>query len=121
MCRMSNTFLRPGEGGADDLLADVPAGVYVSRLSGGEVDVATGDFAFTAGEAFAIERGRLTRPLAGVTLLGNGPAALAGITAVADDLALTPALCGNDGQWVAVSYGSPTLRMDGLVVTGAPG
>src|SRR3712207_7241717 len=100
-------------------MGDVARGIYATRLSGGDVDTATGDFAFSAGEAWLVEAGRPTRPLSGVTLLGNGPAALAGITAVADDLALVPALCGNDAQWVPVSYGAPTLRIDGLVVGGA--
>ncbi|MGK5110890.1 TldD/PmbA family protein [Geodermatophilus sp. CPCC 205506] len=118
LCRMSNTHLRPGPADPADLLGDVAHGVYVSRLSGGEVDIATGDFSFTASEAHLVERGALTMPLSGVTLLGKGPAALAGISAVADDLVFTQALCGNDGQWVPVSYGSPTLRIDGLVVTG---
>ena len=119
LCRMSNTHLRAGTASAPDVLADVQKGVYVSRLSGGEVDIATGDFTFTASEAYAIRTGVLAEPLSGVTLLGNGHSALAGITAIADDLTFTEALCGNDGQWVPVSYGSPTLRIDGLVVTGA--
>lgn len=118
-CRMSNTFLLPGEDRPEDLVGDVGSGVYVSRLAGGEVDVATGEFAFTAAEAYRIERGRLTAPLAGLTLLGTGPAALAGIVGIASDLSLTPALCGVDGRWVPVSYGSPTLRIEGLTVTGA--
>ncbi|MGY1717256.1 TldD/PmbA family protein [Geodermatophilus sp. SYSU D01106] len=118
LCRMSNTFIRPGTDDPAAVLADLRSGVYVTRLAGGEVDIATGEFAFTASEAYLVEDGELTRPLADVTLLGTGPAALAGITAVGDDLALTPALCGSDGQWAPVSYGSPTLRIDGLVVTG---
>ncbi|WP_369251698.1 TldD/PmbA family protein [Geodermatophilus amargosae] len=119
LCRMSNTALRAGTDDPAAVLADLRRGVYLTRLSGGEVDVASGEFAFTASEAFLVEHGELTRPLTGVTLLGTGPAALAGITAVGDDLAWTAALCGNDGQWVPVSYGSPTLRIEGLTITGS--
>ena len=91
----------------------------MSRLSGGDVNVVTGEFAFNAAEAWLIEGGRLTRPLSGVTLLGNGPAALAGIDAVCDDLAFAQAMCGKDDQWVPVSYGAPTLRILGLTVAGS--
>lgn len=118
LCRMSNTYLAPGTATPSDVLGTVERGVYIAQLSGGEVDTTTGDFTFTAAEARLIERGELTRTLAGVTLLGSGPAALAGIGLVADDLSFAQAMCGNDGQWVPVSYGSPTLRIDGLTIAG---
>jgi TldD protein len=118
LCRMSNTFIEPGADSAADILADVAHGVYISTLSGGDVDITTGDFAFTASEAHVIERGSLARPIAGATILGNGAAALAAIDAVGGDLAFTQAMCGKGGQWVPVSYGSPTLRIPGLTVTG---
>lgn len=117
--RMSNTYIANGVDDPAAVLADVRAGVYVSRLSGGDVNAVTGEFAFNAAEAWLIEGGRLTRPLSGVTLLGNGPAALAGIDAVCDDLAFTQAMCGKDDQWVPVSYGAPTLRILGLTVAGS--
>lgn len=115
---MSNTYLEPGPDRAQDVVADVRRGLYVARLGGGDVDPVTGDFAFTSSEAYLIENGRLTRPVAGATLLGNGPRALAAIDAVADDLSFTQAMCGKDGQWVPVSYGSPTIRIRGLLITG---
>jgi len=116
--RMSNTCIVEGQDDPAAVLADVRAGVLVVTLRGGDVDIASGEFAFTASEAFVIENGRVTRPLTGLTLLGNAQDALASVAAVGDDLALTPALCGKDGQWVPVSYGSPTLLVTGLTVAG---
>ncbi|WP_433802925.1 TldD/PmbA family protein [Actinomycetospora sp. CA-084318] len=118
LCRMSNTYLAPGTATTSDVLGTVDRGVYITQLSGGEVDTTTGDFTFTAAEARLIERGELTDSLSGVTLLGSGPAALAGIGPIADDLSFAQAMCGNDGQWVPVSYGSPTMRIDGLTIAG---
>jgi TldD protein len=116
--RMSNTYIEPGGDDPAAVLADVRRGVFVTRLRGGDVNVATGEFAFSAAEAYLIEDGRLTRPLTGVTLLGNGPAALAAVDAVGPDLAFTQALCGKEDQWVPVSYGAPTLRIARLMVAG---
>jgi TldD protein len=116
--RMSNTYFEPGADDPAAVVADVRHGVYVTRLRGGEVDIATGEFAFTATEAYLIESGRLTRPLTGVTLLGNGPTALAAVDAVGPDLEFTQALCCKDDQWVPVSYGAPTLRVTQLMVAG---
>jgi TldD protein len=116
--RMSNTFIKPGSDEHDAIISDIQSGVYVAALKGGDVNIATGDFAFTASEAYLIEGGTITAPLAGLTLIGNGPAALASVQAVGDDLSLTQALCGKEGQWVPVSYGSPTLLVTGLTVTG---
>ena len=96
----------------------VRRGIYVVRLRGGDVNVATGEFAFTASESFLVEDGELVRPLLSLTLLGSAPTALASVEGVADDLSLTQALCGKEGQWVPVSYGSPTLLIAGLTVTG---
>ena len=119
LCRLSNTYLAPGPDRPDDVVGDVRSGLYVARLSGGQVDIATGDFAFSSSEAYLIENGELTRPVAGATIVGNGPRALAAIDAVGDDLAFTQALCGKSGQWVPVSYGSPTIRVPGLRVVPA--
>jgi TldD protein len=121
VCRMSNTYLEPGPDSAARVLEDVRRGVYIERLSGGDVDVATGDFAFTAAEAHLIDHGALTRPVSGVTVLGNGPQTLASIDAIADDLRFTQAMCGKNDQWVPVSYGSPTIRVPGLTITGSSG
>jgi TldD protein len=116
--RMSNTFILSGSSTSTDLLHSVRRGIYVVRLRGGDVNVATGEFAFTASESFLVEDGELVRPLLSLTLLGSAPTALASVEGVADDLSLTQALCGKEGQWVPVSYGSPTLLIGGLTVTG---
>jgi len=116
--RMSNTYVQPGKDDPTTIIADVNRGVYAVTLRGGDVDIATGEFAFTASEAFLIEHGEVTRPLTGLTLLGNARNALGSVVAVGDDLALTQALCGKDGQHVPVSYGSPTLLVTGLSVAG---
>lgn len=118
LCRMSNTYLAGGVESPAAIIGDVNSGVYVARLSGGEVDPATGDFAFTASEAFQIEGGELARPLRAVTLMGNSLLALEAIDAVGDDLSFTQALCGKDDQWVPISYGSPTVRIADLTITG---
>jgi TldD protein len=116
--RMSNTYIEPGGDDPAAVVGDVRQGVYVSRLRGGDVNIATGEFAFSAAEAYLIERGRLTAPLSGVSLLGNGPAALEAVDAVCADLAFTQALCSKDDQWVPVSYGAPTMRIARLTVAG---
>jgi TldD protein len=117
--RMSNTYIEAGTDDPADVLADVENGLYVTRLRGGDVNIATGEFAFSAAEVFLIEQGELTRPLTGVTLLGNGPSALSAVDAVGPDLSFVEALCGKEDQWVPVSYGAPTLRISGLTVAGS--
>jgi len=121
LCRMSNTYLDRGTETAAAIIGDVRRGVYLARLSGGEVDTATGDFTFTASEAYLIDHGQLAAPLRGVTLIGNSFRALEAIDSVGDDLAFTEAMCGKDGQWVPISYGSPTVRIAALTVTGSHG
>lgn len=116
--RMSNTFIVAGQDEPGAIIGDVRHGIYVLTLRGGDVNITTGEFAFTASEAFLIENGEVTRPLTGLTLLGNGPGALASVAAVGDDLAFVQALCSKDGQSVPVSYGSPTLLVHGLTVAG---
>ena len=118
LSRMSNTYIAPGVDLAEEIIGDVKRGVYVARLRGGDVNITSGEFAFAASEAYLIEFGEVTRPLAGLTLLGNGPAALASVDAVGGDLGFTQALCGKDEQWVPVSYGSPTMRLTGLRLSG---
>ena len=121
LARMSNSYITPGTDPASAILGDVRKGVYVARLQGGDVNIASGDFAFTASEAHLIEDGELTRPVAGLVLLGNSLTALASVDAVGDDLGFVQALCGKHGQWVPVSYGSPTLRLTALGVSGGTG
>lgn len=121
LTRMSNTFILPGSEPADSLVSSLRHGVYVVRLRGGDVDITTGEFAFTASEAFLVEQGEVVAPLLSLTLLGNGPAALSSVEAVGDDLEFTQAVCGKGDQWVPVSYGSPTLLVSGLTVGGSGG
>ncbi len=121
LTRMSNTFILPGSEPADRLVSSMRRGVYIVRLRGGDVDVTTGEFAFSASEAFLVEQGEVVAPLLSLTLLGNGPAALRSVEAVGDDLELTQAVCGKGDQWVPVSYGSPSLLVTGLTVGGSGG
>jgi TldD protein len=121
VARMSNTYITPGSDPAGAILGDVRRGVYVVRLKGGDVNITSGDFAFSASEAYLIEDGELTRPLAGLVLLGNSLTALSSVDAVGDDLGFVQALCGKEEQWVPVSYGGPTLRLNGLTVSGGDG
>jgi TldD protein len=116
--RMSNTFVRNGPTAATSILAAVDHGVYVPRLRGGDVDIVTGAFAFVAAEAYLVRRGEVVHPLAEVTLSGNSMSAMRWIVDVGDDLDLTEALCAKNGQQVPVCYGSPTMRVEGLVVSG---
>lgn len=116
--RMSNTYIVARQSDPSAIIASVDNGVYVATIKGGDVDIITGDFSFTASEAYLIESGEVTVPLAGLTLLGNGATALGSAAAVGNDLAFAQALCGKDGQWVPVSYGSPTLLIEGLAIAG---
>jgi TldD protein len=118
LTRMSNTYIAPGTDDPQAIIGAVRRGVYVVAFKGGDVDISTGQFGFSASEAYLIESGEVTEPLSGLTLLGSGPAALASIEGVGNDLSFTQALCGKDEQWVPVSYGSPTLLVTGLTVTG---
>ncbi len=116
--RMTNTFLDNGTGKPNDIIADTPKGVYVKSLSGGSVDTISGQFNFIVREAYLIEKGRLTTPIRGATLIGRGIDVLTNIDAVADDLKLGVGTCGKD-QWVPVTSGIPTLRVaDGITVGG---
>jgi TldD protein len=120
MVRMTNTFLEPGDGDPDDIVGSTPYGVYVKQLGGGQVDTASGDFVFGMTEAYLIEDGRITEPLREANLIGNGPAALKAIDAVAGDfeMGIGGGMCGKDGQSVPVGVGQPTLRVAQLTVGG---
>jgi TldD protein len=115
--RMSNTYIANGETPGADIVESVGRGVYVAALKGGDVNIANGNFAFAASASYLIEGGKLTSPLRGLTLLGNGVTALHGVAAVGNDLDFTQAMCGKSGQWVPVSYGSPTLLIEGLTIS----
>jgi TldD protein len=116
---MTNTYLEAGDDDPAEILAGTRRGVYVAQLGGGQVNTATGDFVFGMTEAYLIEDGRLTAPIRDGNLIGNGPAALLDIDAIAGDFAMgSPGTCGKDGQGVPVGDGTPTLRVARLTVGG---
>ena len=120
MPRMTNTFMLPGAFDPEEIIASVDRGLYAVNFAGGQVDITSGRFVFSASEAYLIERGRVTRPVRGATLIGNGPDAMTRVSMVGDDLRLDAGIgvCGKDGQSVPVGVGQPTLRIDGLTVGG---
>jgi TldD protein len=118
--RMTNTFMLAGEDDPADILKGVSRGLYAVNFGGGQVDITSGKFVFSASEAYLIEDGRPTRPVKGATLIGNGPDVLTRVSAVGHDLRLDEGVgtCGKDGQSVPVGVGLPTIRIDGLTVGG---
>ena len=120
MPRMTNTYMRAGERDPAEILAGVRRGLYAKTFGGGQVDITSGKFVFTAAEAYLIEDGRLTAPVKGATLIGNGPDCLTRVGAIGNDLELDRGIgtCGKDGQWVPVGVGQPTLLIEGLTVGG---
>ncbi len=121
MVRMTNTYLIDGEDDKDQIVADTKYGVYVSKLGGGQVNTATGDFVFGMTEAYLIENGEITTPLRDANLIGNGPEVLKNIDAVANDFDICPGTCGKDGQNVPVGCGQPTLRISQVTIGGTAG
>jgi TldD protein len=123
MPRMTNTYMLPGQDLPEDIIASVDKGLYVANLDGGQVDITSGNFVFSTAEAYLIEGGKITRPVKGATLIGNGPDALKRVSRVGNDLKLDSGVgvCGKDGQSVPVGVGQPTLRVDGLTVGGTQG
>ncbi len=120
MPRMTNTFMRAGEEEPEDILRSVDRGLYAVSFGGGQVDITSGKFVFSANEAYRIEGGRLGAPVKGATLIGNGPDVLTRVSRIGHDLALDRGIgtCGKDGQGVPVGVGLPTIRVDGLTVGG---
>lgn len=118
--RMTNTCLLPGEHDPADIIASVEQGLYAVNFGGGQVDITSGKFVFSASEAYLIENGRVTRPVRGATLIGNGPDVLTKVSMVGNDLKLDAGVgtCGKDGQSVPVGVGQPTLRIEALTVGG---
>jgi TldD protein len=116
--RMTNTSILPGETDPDDLIADTQRGLYAKVLGGGQVNPATGDFVFGVSEGYLIEGGKITRPVRGANLIGNGATILQAVDGVASDFDTKPGTCGKDGQGVPVSNGSPTLRIARMTVGG---
>ena len=120
MPRMTNTYMLAGHHDPQEIIASVPKGLYAVNFGGGQVDITSGKFVFSASEAYLIENGRVTRPVKGATLIGNGPDVLTRVAMIGNDLALDQGVgtCGKEGQSVPVGVGQPTLRIDGLTVGG---
>jgi TldD protein len=120
MPRMTNTFMLAGEEPPEDIVRSVSRGLYAVAFGGGQVDITSGKFVFSASEAYLIEDGRVTAPVRGATLIGSGPDALTRVSRVGHDLALDEGVgtCGKDGQSVPVGVGLPTIRIDGITVGG---
>ena len=120
MPRMTNTFMLPGKYQPEEIIASVEKGLYAVNFAGGQVDITSGRFVFSASEAYLVENGKVTRPVKGATLIGNGPDVMTRVSMVGNDLRLDAGvgICGKDGQSVPVGVGQPTLRIDGLTVGG---
>ncbi|TDJ41970.1 MAG: metalloprotease TldD [Gammaproteobacteria bacterium] len=120
MPRMTNTFMLAGEHAPEEIIASVPRGLYAANFGGGSVDITSGRFVFSATEAYLIENGKVTRPVKGATLIGNGPEVMRRVSMVGNDLALDQGvgICGKDGQSVPVGVGQPTLKIDEVIVGG---
>lgn len=120
MPRMTNTYMEPGEDDPAEIIASVDKGLYAVNFGGGQVDITSGKFVFSASEAYLIEKGKIGKPVKGATLIGNGPEVMTRISRVGNDLALDTGIgvCGKEGQSVPVGVGQPTLRIEDLVVGG---
>ena len=120
MPRMTNTYMLAGQHAHEDIIASVDRGIYAPSFSGGQVDITSGKFVFSANEAYLIENGKITTPVKGAMLIGDGPEALHKISMVGDNLELDTGVgvCGKEGQSVPVGVGQPTLKIDELTVGG---
>jgi TldD protein len=120
MPRMTNTYMLGGGRVPEEILASVKKGLYATNFGGGQVDITSGKFVFSASEAFWVENGKILYPVKGATIVGNGPDALTGVTMIGYVMKLDTGVgtCGKEGQCVPVGVGQPTLRIDGLTVGG---
>jgi TldD protein len=118
--RMTNTYMRAGSRAPQEIIASVEKGLYAVNFGGGQVDITSGKFVFSASEAYLIENGKIGAPVKGATLIGNGPDVLQRVSMVGNDLKLDGGVgtCGKEGQSVPVGVGQPTLRIDALTVGG---
>jgi TldD protein len=119
--RMTNTYFAPGDATPEDLIAGVDRGLYAVSFGGGQVEPATGDFVFGVSEGYMIENGKVTAPVRGATLIGNGIEALRAIDGIADDLDIAVGICGKAGQQVPAGVGQPHVRLRALTVGGTGG
>ena len=120
MPRMTNTYMLPGKFDPREIIESVNKGLYAVSFGGGQVDITNGKFVFSASEAYLIENGKITAPVKGATLVGDGPDVLTRVSMVGNDLELDNGIgtCGKNGQQVPVGVGQPTLRIDGITVGG---
>ena len=120
MPRMTNTYMLAGESDPEEIIRSVKRGIYCANLGGGQVDITSGKFVFSTSEAYLIEDGKITAPVKGATLIGNGPEAMRQVAMVGNDLELDGGVgvCGKAGQSVPVGVGQPTLKIDGITVGG---
>ena len=120
MPRMTNTYMLPGEHTQEEIIRSVDKGIFASNFGGGQVDITSGKFVFSASEAYLIENGKITQPIKGATLIGNGPEVMKKVSMVGNDLALDKGVgvCGKDGQSVPVGVGQPSLKIDEITVGG---
>ena len=120
MPRMTNTYMLGGDTPPEEIVASIKKGLYATNFGGGQVDITSGKFVFSASQAYWVENGKIQYPVKGGTLVGNGPDALTRVSMIGNDMALDPGVgtCGKEGQSVPVGVGQPTLRIDGLTVGG---
>jgi TldD protein len=120
MPRMTNTYMLGGDKDPQEIVASIKKGLYATNFGGGQVDITSGKFVFSASEAYWVENGKIQYPVKGATIVGNGPDALTRVTMIGNDMALDSGVgtCGKEGQSVPVGVGQPTLRIDGLTVGG---
>ncbi len=120
MPRMTNTYMLSGDKTKEEIIAGLKRGLYASNFGGGQVDITSGKFVFSASEAFWVENGKIQYPVKGATIIGNGPDALTRVSMIGNDMKLDAGVgtCGKEGQSVPVGVGQPTLRIDGLTVGG---
>jgi TldD protein len=120
MPRMTNTYMLGGDKEPGEIVASIKKGLYATNFGGGQVDITSGKFVFSASQAFWVENGKILYPVKGATLVGNGPDALTRVSMIGNDMALDSGVgtCGKEGQSVPVGVGQPTLRIDGLTVGG---
>ena len=120
MPRMTNTYMLAGESDPEEIIQSVKQGIYCASLGGGQVDITSGKFVFSTSEAYLIENGKLTSPIKGAMLIGNGPEVMNQVSMVGNDLALDSGVgtCGKDGQSVPVGVGQPTLKIEAITVGG---
>ena len=120
MPRMTNTYMLEGQHDPKEIISTIKKGIYAPNFAGGQVDITSGKFVFSSAEAYLIEEGKITAPVKGATLIGNGPEVMQKISMIGNDVALDKGVgvCGKDGQSVPVGVGQPTLKIDELTVGG---